>query len=90
MTYEQLMELEESNGKVSKGLKGYEIRQIPEATWMKRSDCQDSSCSVCFEDFERYQKYKKLNKCGHEYHSKCIDKWLTDQKRCPMCNKDVL
>ena len=31
MTYEQLLELEESNGKVSKGLKGFEINRIPEA-----------------------------------------------------------
>ena len=84
------MELEEANGKVSKGLKRYEIRQIPEITWMKKSDCQESSCSVCFEDFERYQKVKTLQKCKHEYHTKCIDKWLQDQKRCPMCNKDVI
>lgn len=39
MTYEQLMELEEANGKVSKGLKSYQIKSIPEHTWMKRSDC---------------------------------------------------
>lgn len=36
MTYEQLLELEENNGKVSKGLKTYEINRIPEKTWMKK------------------------------------------------------
>lgn len=54
MTYEQLMELEEANGKVSKGLKSYEISAIPESTWMKNSDTVESSCSICFEEFERY------------------------------------
>ena len=31
-----------------------------------------------------------MKKCGHEYHSKCIDEWLKSEKRCPMCNEDVL
>ena len=35
MTYEQLLELEENNGKVSKGLKSHEIYRIPEKTWMR-------------------------------------------------------
>ena len=38
MTYEQLLELEENNGKVSKGLKPSQIKKIPERTWMKASD----------------------------------------------------
>ena len=90
MTYEQLLELEENNGKVSKGLKAYEINRIPEKLWMKKSDCEESSCSICFDNFERAQKIKKLKNCGHEYHSTCITKWLKDEKRCPVCNKDVI
>ena len=90
MTYEQLLELEETNGKVSKGLKGFEINRIPEKTWMKKQDCEEDSCSICFDNFEKFQKIKKLKNCGHEYHSSCIKKWLTEEKRCPVCNEDVL
>ena len=54
MTYEQLLELEEGNGKVSKGLKAFEINRIPEKTWMKTQDCEENSCSICFDDFEKY------------------------------------
>ena len=89
MTYEQLLELEENNGKVSKGLKPSQIKKIPERTWMKASDTQEAQCSICFDNFERFQKYKKIQ-CGHEYHGNCLDKWLSEQKRCPMCNEDVI
>ena len=33
---------------------------------------------------------KELKKCGHGFHTKCIDKWLKTEKRCPVCNADVI
>ena len=54
MTYEQLLELEENNGKVSKGLKANQIKKIPERTWMKASDTSEAQCSICFDNFERF------------------------------------
>lgn len=53
MTYEQLLELEENNGKVSKGLKSYEVARIPEKTWMRKNDTSEESCSICFDNFEK-------------------------------------
>jgi hypothetical protein len=85
-----LLELEERNGKVSKGLTENQKKAIPEKVWMARSDAQEESCSICFDNFERRQKIKKLRRCGHEYHSTCLDKWLETEKRCPMCNEGVL
>jgi hypothetical protein len=35
------------------------------------------------------QKVKILGDCGHEYHDECINKWLEDEKRCPVCNKAI-
>lgn len=84
------MELEERNGKVSKGLTSAQINSIRERAWMRSGDTQEETCSICFDVFEKFQKYKKLQKCGHEYHSKCINTWLQEQKRCPMCNEEVL
>ena len=59
MTYEQLLEMEEANGKVSKGLNPQQIRSIPEKMWMKPSDTEEETCSICFENFEKFQKFKK-------------------------------
>ena len=90
MTYEQLMELGERNGAVSKGLTRAQINAIRERAFVRNGDTSEDTCSICFDVFSKFQKYKKLPKCGHEYHSKCIDRWLGDQKHCPMCNEDVL
>ena len=38
MTYEQMLALEDRNGKVSKGLKPHQINKIKEKTWRKISD----------------------------------------------------
>ena len=90
MTYEQLLELEENNGKVSKGLNQKQIDSIPTKTWFRKSDTSEDTCSVCFDNFEPNQKFKRLKNCGHEYHSKCLDTWLQNEKRCPICNIEVL
>ena len=45
---------------------------------------------ICFENFEKGQKMRNLKRCHHEYHTKCIDQWLQNEKRCPVCNEDVL
>ena len=90
MTYEQLLELEANNGKVSKGLSSAQKRLIPEKLYNSKVDAEEESCSICFDNFEKRQKIKKLRKCGHEYHSTCLDKWLNDEKRCPMCNEEVI
>ena len=90
MSYEEMLALDANN--VSKGLKKEQIKAIPEKMWRKISDTtkKEEQCSICFEKFEKFQKVKELGKCKHAYHSKCIDKWLETEKRCPICNSDVL
>lgn len=53
MTYEELLQLEDRNGKVSKGLTPAQIRGIKEQTWMKKGDTSEDACSICFDNFER-------------------------------------
>ena len=54
MTYEQLMELEERNGKVSKGLSKAQINSIRERAWMRPGDTTEDTCSICFDGFEKF------------------------------------
>ena len=54
MTYEQLMELEEKNGKVSKGLKPAQINSIRERAWVRNGDTSDDTCSICFDVFQKF------------------------------------
>ena len=85
MTYEQLMEMGENAGKVNKGYSKAVIASLKPIMWSK-GKTNEESCSICFEDFEVGAKVKQL-KCGHDYCQECIDKWLENEKRCPVCNK---
>lgn len=41
-------------------------------------------CIVCQCEIEENEKCKKL-KCGHIFHSECINNWLKRSLECPMC-----
>ena len=53
---------------------------------MKRTDVV---CTICIEEIKKNAVCKKIPKCGHEFHKKCIDKWLVESKTCPNCRLDV-
>ena len=89
MTYEQLLELEERLGKVSKGLTKMQIAKIPSKLW-RSGVTKQNKCSICFDEFKSMQRVKLLQECGHEYHDECINKWLENEKRCPICNKELM
>ena len=84
-----MLEFEERNGKVSKGLKPEQIRGMKEYVWGSNRDTVEDTCTICYDVFKYGERFKKT-KCGHEFHSKCLDKWLAEQKRCPMCNEEAI
>lgn len=43
-------------------------------------------CSICL---EKIVEEKKTLKCGHEFHTECINLWLNEKKECPVCRTDV-
>lgn len=88
MTYEELLQLEERMGKVSRGLNIEQIKKIPKSVYHKKSHQHEETCSICFMEVESGAKMRKLP-CCHEYHSKCIKQWLLNEKTCPICKKEV-
>jgi len=46
-------------------------------------------CAICLEDFEYGQKIRVLP-CFHRFKASCIDAWLLEQARCPICKCSVL
>lgn len=40
------------------------------------------SCSICYEFMN---KIKKLQKCSHDFHQMCIEKWFEINNTCPLC-----
>ena len=90
MTYEQLLELEENVGSVSKGLTKNQISRIPKVIYNKnRFGKDDNKCVVCQYEFKNGEEVTKLS-CGHLFHSECVDTWLSKNKVCPMCHKEIV
>ncbi len=49
---------------------------------------EQKSCSICLDDFVVGDKIMYLP-CFHYYHSKCIEKWMQNSDKCPLCNNEI-
>jgi len=88
--YEALLNLAERLGEVKpKGLSKSNIEQLPSYRFAGGdNDGSQTTCVVCMSDFELRQSLRVLP-CGHEFHSKCVDKWLKTNRTCPICRGDA-
>ncbi|XP_050296233.1 E3 ubiquitin-protein ligase RNF38 isoform X3 [Anthonomus grandis grandis] len=84
--YEALLNLAEQLGEAKpRGLAKLEIDQL--VSYKYNADTHEgdqTSCVVCMCDFEARQMLRVLP-CSHEFHAKCIDKWLRSNRTCPIC-----
>ncbi|MCL7038066.1 hypothetical protein MKW94_006206 [Papaver nudicaule] len=96
MSYEELLDLGESIGYVSTGLREDEITRCLNKTKHSILDALQShlltdmnwKCSICQEEYEADDELGKLN-CGHNYHICCIKQWLLQKNACPVCKVAV-
>ena len=81
------------------------IRALPTKKWSAASkeknggdgtedDDEEEECSLCMERFEEPDEVRLL-KCGHYFHTECIDKWLVvgqqlKPRSCPYCNDSAV
>ena len=49
---------------------------------------EQKKCSICLEDFEIGNKIIYLP-CFHYYHAKCIETWVKNSDKCPLCNIEI-
>jgi hypothetical protein len=45
-------------------------------------------CTICLSDYEKGEKMRRLV-CLHQFHQLCVDKWLHQHKKCPICRVDI-
>ncbi|XP_010620420.1 RING finger protein 44 isoform X3 [Fukomys damarensis] len=88
--YEALLNLAERLGDAKpRGLTKADIEQLPSYRFNPEGhQSEQTLCVVCFSDFEARQLLRVLP-CNHEFHAKCVDKWLKANRTCPICRADA-
>ncbi|KAI4895537.1 hypothetical protein NFI96_022530 [Prochilodus magdalenae] len=88
--YEALLAFEEIQGAavakntLSKG----DIERLPTKAYDPAHSAGKTECQICFCDYTVGEKLRMLP-CLHDYHVKCIDRWLKENSTCPICRADV-
>lgn len=84
MSYEQLLELGEKIGKVSKGLTQGQFEKLD------RVVCQaEDTCSICQDVIVCGTRCVRL-RCGHFYDEECLKGWFQMEKVCPLCKSECI
>ncbi|KAI3835056.1 hypothetical protein MKX03_020350 [Papaver bracteatum] len=93
MSYEGLMELEESIGIVDRGLPKETIpshlKTRLRTTSVESAEEETEICTICQDAYENEDKIGTLD-CQHEYHEDCITQWLVQMNACPICKRQGL
>ncbi|TYH15862.1 hypothetical protein ES288_A05G073300v1 [Gossypium darwinii] len=92
MTYEELLELEESVGTQSRGLTQELISLLPVSKYkcslFSRKKSRKERCVICQMEYKRGERQITLP-CKHVYHAGCGTRWLSINKACPICYTEV-
>ena len=51
-------------------------------------DEEGDKCTICLSEFETDEDVRRLP-CMHLFHEECVDQWLGQNKRCPICRYGV-
>lgn len=63
-----------------------QISQLPKCRVGEDEDL--GCCCICLCEMTKGVQVRKLP-CEHKFHPKCIDKWLSTNKCCPVCKQDI-
>ncbi|XP_051545516.1 uncharacterized protein si:ch211-59o9.10 [Myxocyprinus asiaticus] len=87
--YEALLAFEEQQGAVAKNtLSKAEIERLPTKAYDPSHSAGKTDCQICFSEYKAGERLRMLP-CLHDYHVKCIDRWLKENATCPICRADI-
>nr|CAB3263149.1 uncharacterized protein LOC104265696 [Phallusia mammillata] len=88
--YEALLNLADQLGEAKPpGLSKGRIDQLCSYRYKPGTHKSDQPiCVVCMCEWEPKQLLRVLP-CSHEFHAKCVDRWLKTNRTCPICRSDA-
>lgn len=88
--YEALLHLADRLGPAkTRGLTKTELDLVPSFRFSKEtSKATNTKCVICMSEYANREKLRRLP-CTHDFHAKCIDKWLKSNITCPICRDEV-
>ncbi|XP_056874721.1 E3 ubiquitin-protein ligase RNF165 [Takifugu flavidus] len=100
-SYEELLQLEDRLGSVSRGAVQTTIERFTfPHKYKKRKPMQmkigeeeeetdvDEKCTICLSMLEDGEDVRRLP-CMHLFHQGCVDQWLATSRKCPICRVDI-
>lgn len=68
------------------------IKDLNEKTtlevYQREENEEEHNCAICITPLENNNIVRKLS-CNHKFHHNCIDKWLEDKHKCPICRYNI-
>ena len=70
--------------------KKHSLKDFPEFIIKDISKLEEGNrkCRICLDEFNTSIKVVSLP-CFHFFHKICIEKWIKNKKRCPLCNFEL-
>eukprot|EP00455_Lapot_gusevi_P049686 TRINITY_DN708_c0_g2_i1.p1 TRINITY_DN708_c0_g2~~TRINITY_DN708_c0_g2_i1.p1 ORF type:complete len:398 (+),score=44.49 TRINITY_DN708_c0_g2_i1:99-1292(+) len=93
MSYDDLLQLSQRIGNVrSQGASAEQISSYPTHRFQKTEASERhadrKNCVICMNDFENGDELRTLH-CFHSFHVDCIDNWLKQNAKCPVCRASL-
>lgn len=89
-TYEGLSALQEMLGMVPRGAPLDSIeQQLGKQLFKETGLAAGFACSICLGEVQEEDATRKLP-CGHVFHVDCIDTWLQQCNKCPLCRSQPI
>lgn len=66
----------------------HKFKRIPREKCEDEEDDEVDKCTICLCEFEDEEDVRRLP-CMHLFHVPCVDQWLGQNKRCPICRVDI-
>ncbi|XP_042479856.1 E3 ubiquitin-protein ligase SDIR1-like [Macadamia integrifolia] len=64
------------------------IEALEKVVFEKGGDLLQTSCVVCIDEFLERMEVKMMP-CSHIFHGDCIDQWLGESNKCPLCRFEM-